>query len=350
MHNKQILVVSDGFPGHYKKTNAVAQIIRKRFPADVTWMNVTLKIGFYRTLLRFYLNRTRRPANPDWLRLFYNIPDPFPQTPPDLIISSGGKTCFLSAWLAAYYQCPNIFVGQTRRVEQRYFTRIVAAEVDYRDDGKHIQSLPATDVDGEVVSDAAIEFLEQTGLPLRPRWTLVLGGDGAGYSYTRTDWEQLGRTVINLAHQHDIRWLVTTSRRTSPFAEELFSSDQMRSVADDVLVWNHDRRPLYNAYLGCADVIVCTEDSGKMLTEAVAAEKPVLCVRPTPASLSPSRHLSAVIRRFEAAGYLHRVTIDELGRQSFNDFFKQYQPPPEPLMKRVREEVDEFASTLAWAA
>ena len=350
MPNKQILIVSDGFPGHYKKTNAVAQIIRKRFQADVTRMNVTLRVGFYRSLLRLYLNRTGRPLNPDWLRIFYRIPDQFPATPPDLIVSSGGKTCFLSAWLAAYYQCPNIFVGQTRRVEQRYFTRIVAAEVDYQDDGKHIQSLPATDVDAEVVDDAATEYLEQTDLPRQRRWTLVLGGDGAGYSYQRSDWEQLCRTAIQMAEQHDIRWLVTTSRRTSPFAEELFSSDEMRRVADDVLVWNHDRRPLYNAFLGCAEVIVCTEDSGKMLTEAVASERPVLCVRPTQATLSPSRHLSAVVRRFEAAGYLRRLTFDEFGEQSFSEFFQQYQPPPEPLMKRVREEVDDFASTLAWAA
>ena len=350
MEHKKILILSDGFPGHYKKTTAVAQIIQKRVPADVTRMNVQLRFGFYRSLLRAYLNRTGCPASPDWLRLFYRIPDKFPVTSPDLVISSGGKTCFLSAWLSAYYQCPNIFVGQTRRVDQRYFTRIVAAAVDYQDDGTHIQSLPATDVDPEVVADAATAYLGQTNLPRRRRWTLILGGNGAGYRYTRADWEELCRTSRGLAQQHDFRWLVTTSRRTSPKAEEIFSGDRMRESADDVLIWNHDRRPVYNAFLGCADVIVCTEDSGKMLTEAVASGRPVLCVRPSKARLSGSKHLSAVIRQFEAAGYLRRVTIEELGVESFEEFFEQYQPPAEPLMKRVREEVDEFVTTLAWAA
>ncbi|MBL8849894.1 MAG: hypothetical protein JNG89_09425, partial [Planctomycetaceae bacterium] len=42
---KRILVVSDGLPGHYKKTNAVAQIVQKRYSADVQWLNVKLRFG-----------------------------------------------------------------------------------------------------------------------------------------------------------------------------------------------------------------------------------------------------------------------------------------------------------------
>ena len=45
MDRKRILIVSDGFPGHYKKTNAIAQIVRKRWPAELSprWQSMQRK-------------------------------------------------------------------------------------------------------------------------------------------------------------------------------------------------------------------------------------------------------------------------------------------------------------------
>src|SRR5688500_15671346 len=142
METKRILIVSDGLPGHYKKTNAIAQIVQKRFPAEVTWVNVRLRIGLYRRVLRFLLNRTTKAPRPAWLRLFYRFEADLPANP-DLIVSSGGKTSFMSAWLAAYHGCPSIFIGQIRGIDKRYFTRIVSSAFDYQADGKHIKSVPA---------------------------------------------------------------------------------------------------------------------------------------------------------------------------------------------------------------
>lgn len=347
MSNKRILILSDGLPGHYKKTRAVAKIVQQRYPADVQWMTVKLRVGIYRRVLRLILNQRQQPPHPDWLRMFYSISDPLPETP-DLIISSGGKTSYLSAWLGAHYGCPSVFIGQTRKIRKSYFTRIVASELDYLADGRHIKSLPATEVDADLVAEAAAEYLPSTGLAQRPRWTLVTGGNGAGYAYRPSDWTQLCDAARSRAEQHDIRWLVTTSRRTDPFAEDLFSGPRMRECADDVLVYNRDQRVVYNAFLGLASVIVCTEDSGKMLTECVASGRPVLAVRP--ARSRTARHVKALVQRFESAGYLKRMTIPELRTESIEEFVRAHQPPPEPLMKRVREEVTEFVGTLPWAA
>ena len=347
MSTKRVLVVSDGLPGHYKKTNAVAQIIRKRFDAEIEWLNVKLKFGAYRTLMRFMLNRTTRVPDANWLRMFYKIPGGIPPAP-DMIVSSGGKTSFMSAWLAAHYGCPCVFIGQIRGIEKRYFTRIVASNFDFQEDGKHIRSVPATEIDPDVAAEAAEEYLRSTGLPPARRWTLVIGGNGGGYEYKPADWRNLRDKACRLAQQHGIRWLVTTSRRTPPVAEDLFLSDEMRACADDVLIYNRDSRVVYNAFLGLADVIVCLEDSGKMLTESVASGRPVLSVRP-PVAKTNDRSW-ALIHRFETAGYIHRMTIDELGESDVSQFIANHQGPAEPLMKRVREEVNEFLSTLDWAA
>lgn len=344
---KQILIVSDGMPGHFKKTRAVALMVQKRFPAEATWLNVKLRIGLYRRVLGAILKHSEQAPNPDWLRWFYRFEDDLPARP-DMIVSSGGKTCYMSAWLARHYGCPSVFIGQVRGVDKRHFTRIVASPLDYLDDGKHIRSVPATEVDPDVVAEAAEEYFTETGLERRPRWTLILGGDGAGFTYTRADWQQLFDAVCTLAERHGVRWMITTSRRTNPAAEELFSSSEMRNCADDVLVYNRDSRSVYNAFLGAADVIVCTEDSGKMITESVASGRPVFAVRPPRAK--HSRHVKALVTRFETAGYLKRLEISRLATEPIEEFIAGHQGPPEPLMKRVREEVDEFLSTLPWAA
>jgi mitochondrial fission protein ELM1 len=347
MHKKQILIVSDGLPGHYKKTRAVALMVQKRFPAEPRWINVKLRMGLYRRVLAAILKHTRQAPNPEWLKLFYRFADELPGKP-DLILSSGGKTCYMSAWLARHYGCPSVFIGQVRGVDKHCFTRIVASPLDFVDDGKHIKSVPATEVDPDVVAEAAAEYFAQTGLARRPRWTLILGGDGAGFTYTKSDWRQLFDAVCTLAERHGVRWMITTSRRTNPDAEDLFSSPAMREWADDVLVYNRDSRSVYNAYLGAADVIVCTEDSGKMLTESVASGRPVLSVRPPRAK--HSEHVKALVGRFEAAGYLKRVPIERLATEPVEEFIANHQGPAEPLMQRVREEVNEFLSTLPWAA
>lgn len=344
---KRILVVSDGLPGHYKKTNAVAQMVQKRFSAEVQWLNVKLRFGAYRTLMRFMLNYTRRVPDARWLSMFYDIPDGLPAAP-DMIISSGGKTSFMCAWLGAHFGCPSVFIGQIRGIEKRYFARIVASNYDYQEDGKHIRSVPATEIDPDVAEEAAEAYLKSTGQQPARRWTLVIGGDGGGYEYTDADWKQLRDTACRLAAEHGIRWLVTTSRRTPPVAEDLFLSPEMRACSDDILIYNRDSRVVYNAFLGLGEVIVCLEDSGKMLTESVASGKPVLSVRPPVANTNERSW--ALIHRFETAGYIKRMTLDELGRELVQEFVAGHRGPAEPLMKRVRDEVNEYLSTLPWAA
>jgi hypothetical protein len=44
------------------------------------------------------------------------------------------------------------------------------------------------------------------------------------------------------------------------------------------------------------------------------------------------------------------MTLDELGHELITDFVANHRGPAEPLMKRVREEVNEYLTTLPWAA
>ena len=301
---RKILVVSDGLPGHYKKTNAVAQMVQKRFAADVQWLNVKLRFGGYRTLMRFMLNHTHRVPDAQWLNLFYDIPDGIPAAP-DMIISSGGKTSFMSAWLGGALRLP----VRVHRPGPRHREAVFHADrrVKLRlPGGRQAHPQRAGDRDRSRRRRGGRRAVPANRPACQParRWTLVIGGDGGGYEYTEADWRQLRDTACRLAAQHGIRWLITTSRRTPPVAEDLFLSPEMRACADDVLIYNRDPRVVYNAFLGLAEVVVCLEDSGKMLTESVASGKPVLSVRPPIANTNERSW--ALIHRFETAGYIKR--------------------------------------------
>ena len=342
---KQILIVSDGNPGHYSKSRAIARMVSNRAPADVNWLNVRMRLGLYRSCLRFFLNHTNRVPSPRLLRMFYRIAEPIPERP-DLIIGSGGKTTFVCAWLGAWHQSPVVFVGQVRGVAERYFAHLVSTEF-VSDDGRiRIEQVPVTEIDQELADISAATYLSESSLPSRHRWTLVVGGNGGGYTYSQTDWKALRDAACRIADDYGIRWMVTTSRRTPRIAEEILAGDAMRQRSDEIVIFNSDRRPLYNALLGCGDVIVCTEDSGQMIAETVASGRPVVLVRPPVAQTS---HLcQSLIQGFEQSGYVRRLTIDQLGTESIEDFLRDYRSPPQPIMQHIRDQVDDFVTNLEW--
>jgi len=88
--------------------------------------------------------------------------------------------------------------------------------------------------------------------------------------------------VREISRAWGTRWLVSTSRRTPDFV-----ADRIAELAkdDSVVARSIDFRTAGPGTLpeifGSADVIVCTEDSSTMISEAVSARLPVLGVAPT---------------------------------------------------------------------
>ena len=81
-----------------------------------------------------------------------------------------------------------------------------------------------------------------------------------------------------LARREGIRWLVTTSRRTGKEVEAKLRGLLPPEVVADAVWWCHLPEKKFPAYLGAAEVIWVTQDSVSMVTEAVAAGKPVVVI------------------------------------------------------------------------
>ncbi len=116
-----------------------------------------------------------------------------------------------------------------------------------------------------------------------PRAAILIGGTSKTHKL-----DQAAHTTHMLAAQILVdagqSLLITTSRRTPEFAVLAWK----QFVSDHDNIWLHDGEGPnpYFAFLGGADIILVTEDSTNMLTEACVTGKPVYRLPMTPKSAS----------------------------------------------------------------
>ena len=114
-----------------------------------------------------------------------------------------------------------------------------------------------------------------------PEAGLLIGGNAGPFRYRREEWDQLLTFAAEISKQWGTRWLISTSRRTPDVV-----ADKIAALAADEKVVAHfiDFRTAGPGTLpeifAKAEIIVCTEDSSTMVSEAVSARLPVVGVAP----------------------------------------------------------------------
>ncbi|MFG0336313.1 MAG: ELM1/GtrOC1 family putative glycosyltransferase, partial [Maioricimonas sp. JB049] len=275
---------------------------------------------------RWFNWRGQLPA-PSWLPWVYDMPEP-PQMRPDLIVSSGGKTCIANAWLASCMHCPNVFIGDIRGLSPDLFDHILTLDTSNQGDPRYVIGIPPTTIDPQELRAAADVYFEespQAGRDVR-YWSLLLGGNTncGAFVYSRRDWDQLADAVAILAERHGIRWLITTSRRTGRTAESIFRHKRLQPYIEDLYLYGKDDRNIFNAFLACADAVFCTEDSGTMLTESVASARPVFSIRPPQSRLS--RPLENMLNFYVQQRRIKRLNIADMNLVSVEDVTTGFNP------------------------
>jgi len=301
--------VSVGQPGHYNLSRGVISAVSRVRPVEVTTLAMKLRFGLGRNILRFWLNHARSPGSIRYLRLFYQADRP-PDGGCDLIVSTGGKTSFANAWLSHCMQVPSVFVGSLRRLSADLFTVVVTLEPIQGADSNLVVTLPPSGIRYEKVRQQGEQYRLAHGLQDCRCWTVLIGGNGAGYRYEKQDWLALARLLNRLGQRYGIRWLLVTSRRTGQEAEAL-----LRSSLDDNMIaaacWygNSDQYE-EEAWLGAAERVFVTEDSMTMLTEAIYSRRPVYSLWPQQAV--PTDRYESMVQRFSDKGMICRQAIAKL--------------------------------------
>ena len=201
---------------------------------------------------------------------YYGTPPPAILTE-KLIVSTGGDTLVANIILAAVHGIPNIFLGR-----RSWFTH-AGVRLLVTTAGK-----PVTDrvlvLPLAPVSAPAMPGPPRSG-PIR-LMAVLIGGDSNEYRYTAADYSTLAASLNKLCARTGIRLLLSTSRRTGLANETVLRETLDPSVIEEATWYNSAPRPVSQDYYRRADCILCGEDSGTMLTEAIAWRKPVLAFRP----------------------------------------------------------------------
>ena len=109
----------------------------------------------------------------------------------------------------------------------------------------------------------------------RPLVAVLLGGNNGRYRLDRDVGAKLAADLVRMAKRDGVGIVVTPSRRTDPAVTTLIR-DALRPVGG--WVWDFVGENPYFGMLALADMIIVTQDSVSMISEASATTTPVMFV------------------------------------------------------------------------
>lgn len=322
MNGKRILwIISEGSPGHVSQSIGLAAALAEKWPVEIRQFECRPKIsGFVRHLIRlFWMGKSGRQL-PDWM---LNGPLGLQgakagEPPPDLILSSGGRSVFAARTLAVKFGVPFIFLGERKPYPPDWFhTVFTPSSLETAANDLRMDVIP-TKITPEIVNQAAADWADRPGGRL---WAMLIGGKSRSHDFQDADWEDLAKGMTQLANREGIRWLVTTSRRTGKDLESKLRDLLPPEIAADAVWWCHEPEKKLAAYLGAAEVIWVTQDSISMVTEAVATEKPVVVIQPAATSFPTSSFMPGYLANLESLGLISRLPM-----RAIDGFSKCTQP------------------------
>jgi hypothetical protein len=276
----KVVFLADTRPGHFHVAQGVIAALARLRPVEVTRIEVKRKwIVPTRWLRRRITAKSFFP--PRMLRMAYRIDaDALPKA--DLVVSAGGETQMPNICVARFLGAPSIFCGSLLRgLGPENFSLIISSYDRDATSPRHLVVLKPSSIDPAALGRPKV--VPRYGPDKRPkRAGLLIGGNAGPFRYRRAEWERLLAFAGDVSKEWGTRWLVSTSRRTPDFV-----ADRVAELAKDSGVVSHfiDYRTAGPGTLpevfSEAEVIVATEDSSTMISEAVSARLPVVGAGPS---------------------------------------------------------------------
>ncbi len=283
----KVLFLADDKPGHYHLTEGLIEALKRLRPVDVTRLAVQRKFFAPGRLL----TQMVQAELPPWqiLRFGYGLKPA--QLPPeaDLVVSAGGNTMAANIAAARALGAPNIFLGGLRRYQPENFTLVINSYQRFAKLPRHLIVPKPSKHDPDKLGRPAIP--PQFGPNRLPkRIGLLLGGNSAYYRFEDHDWRQLIDFILSSHKTAGWRWLVSTSRRTPDSVADLLkdAAHKAQNQAISVFIDYRTAGPgTLETVFRQSDVILCTEDSSTMISEAIALKLPAIGLTPENHQIRP---------------------------------------------------------------
>lgn len=281
----RILLLSDERPGHFHLADGVVAAAKRL--TDVECLRIRTRQRFI--LPRRLLSHMRKSY--DWppdrhLKFGYGVNiKKLPRI--DLVVSAGGETLIPNVDISRTLDVPNIFCGSLRQFAPEDFSVVVTSYSDRADCPRHIVVVKPNAMDPEELGRPKI--IPQFGQDNPPRFAgLLIGGDSGLFTYDRNEWLRLLQFIESVTQAWGTRWLVSTSRRTDRWLGKKIArlAKKNDTIAEFIDYRKAGPGTLPDLFKR-SDVLVCTEDSSSMISEAVCARMPVIGVAPEDHGFKP---------------------------------------------------------------
>ena len=354
--DRKIVILSDGKAGHFKQSEVVAEMLsdfkefhgRPGLKFETERIHVEYRSEFHRTVL-FFLAFLMKPwiqGRLHWLAPFFTAETQkaIEQANADFIIAAGSGLAPVQMLLARETGAKTIVIMNPPfpYSMMHYDLAIVPAHDGGKVPRKTFRSviMPSGYQTHDRTPDVK-ELQTKLGEGARPKIAVFLGGATRGYNLTVSDMEKLCSILKRIAPRAG-DFMVTTSRRTSPHVERFLKSTLAQQPACRFLVIASEDNPPFAAagMMGLADLLVVTEDSLAMISEAVGTSKRVIVLSLGEGDL-PEKHY----RFHQILSQRGLVTLSCLADLEKN-MMEFLRTPAFPVLKRERETLAERLGTL----
>jgi mitochondrial fission protein ELM1 len=275
----KVIFLADTRPGHYHLAQGVIAALARLRPVEVTRIEVKRKwIVPTRWLRRRIHAKSFFP--PRMLRMAYRI-DAFALPKADLVVSAGGETQMPNICVSRFLGIPSIFCGSLLRgLEPENFSLIVSSYDRDAGSDRHLVALKPSALDPDMLGRP--KAVPRFGPEHRPKVAgLLIGGNAGPFRYRRQEWDRLLGFIAEISEAWGTRWLISTSRRTPSYlADKIAKLAKDENMVARFIDFRTAGPGTLPEVLAKADVVVCTEDSSTMISEAVSARLPVIGVAP----------------------------------------------------------------------
>jgi mitochondrial fission protein ELM1 len=275
----KVIFLADTRPGHYHLAQGVIAALARLRPVEVTRVEVKRKwIVPTRWLRRRITAKSFFP--PRMLRMAYRI-DAYALPKADLVVSAGGETHMPNICVSRFFGIPSIFCGSLMRgLGPENFSLIVSSYDRDAGSDRYLVTLKPSSIDPDALGRPA--SVPRYGPDLHPRLAgFLVGGNAGPFRYRRKEWDRLLAFIVEISKAWGTRWLISTSRRTPDYVADKFAElARDESVVARFIDYRTQGPGTLPEVFGNAEVILCTEDSSTMISEAVSARLPVVGVAP----------------------------------------------------------------------
>jgi mitochondrial fission protein ELM1 len=275
----KVIFLADTRPGHYHLAQGVIAALARLRPVEVSRILIQRKWIVPTRWLRARIS-AKSFFPPRMLRMAYRVDaETLPKA--DLVVSAGGETQMPNICVARFLGIPSIFCGSLLRgLGPENFSLIISSYDRDAVSDRHMVVLKPSSIDPDALGRPL--SVPRYGPELRPALAgLLIGGNAGPFRYRRKEWERLLAFIADIAKAWGTRWLVSTSRRTPDYvADRIAELAKDESIIARFIDYRTQGPGTLPEIFARAEIIVCTEDSSTMISEAVSARLPVVGVAP----------------------------------------------------------------------